>query len=203
MKFTEYIGSQFGNPRGIIGGFCCVLMNVINRAQYKGVLDHLQCSSKSKVLDIGFGNGHLIWKIYAKYHCFLYGIDISADMVRVATERNKNGVHEGKILLQTGDCLALPYDSNWFDQVVSINTIYFWGNIEKGLSEILRVLKPGKSFVNAVYSREFLTGLSYTRKGFTILEPEELKTAALNVGFSSAVSRPLKNGKSYIIICTK
>ena len=30
-KFTEYIGSQFGNPRGVIGKVCCILMNIINK----------------------------------------------------------------------------------------------------------------------------------------------------------------------------
>ena len=28
-KFTEYIGSQFGNPHGFVGRICCVIMNVI------------------------------------------------------------------------------------------------------------------------------------------------------------------------------
>lgn len=34
-NFSEYIGSQFGNPRGIIGKCCCLIMNMINRAMYK------------------------------------------------------------------------------------------------------------------------------------------------------------------------
>ena len=33
-KFTDYIGSQFGNPRGIIGKICCIIMNIINNEKH-------------------------------------------------------------------------------------------------------------------------------------------------------------------------
>lgn len=36
-KFTEYIGSQFGNPHGFVGRICCVIMNVINKAGFENV----------------------------------------------------------------------------------------------------------------------------------------------------------------------
>ena len=203
MKFTEYIGSQFGNPHGIIGIFCCAVMNLINRAQYRGALDSLRCSHESRVLDIGFGNGHLIQRIFNRYHCYIDGIDISPDMVHAALKRNKKGVDSGKIQLQLGNCLFFPYKANTFDQAVTVNTIYFWESIEKGLSEIFRVLKPGGSFINAVYSKDFLAGLSYSRKGFTLLEAEEIKAASLAAGFSSVVCKQLKHGRCFIIICTK
>jgi ubiquinone/menaquinone biosynthesis C-methylase UbiE len=59
-----------------------------------------------------------------------------------------------------------------------VNTIYFWQDINEGLSEIRRVLKPGGIFVNAVYSKEFLNRLRYTNYGFTKYTEEELKSAA-------------------------
>ena len=37
-KFTEYIGSQFGNPRGFVGKVCCLIMNIINKAMYKNTV---------------------------------------------------------------------------------------------------------------------------------------------------------------------
>jgi hypothetical protein len=38
-NLTEYIGSQFGNPRGIIGKICCICMNIINKKLYIKVSD--------------------------------------------------------------------------------------------------------------------------------------------------------------------
>jgi phosphoribosylamine-glycine ligase len=39
MKVTEYIGSQFGNPRGLAGKICCVIMNMFNKKLYGKVAD--------------------------------------------------------------------------------------------------------------------------------------------------------------------
>ena len=41
-----------------------------------------------------------------------------------------------------------------FSRVLSINTIYFWNDAVKGLSEIRQVLKHGKSFYNVLYTNE-------------------------------------------------
>jgi ubiquinone/menaquinone biosynthesis C-methylase UbiE len=51
-----------------------------------------------------------------------------------------------------------------FDAVTSVNTIYFWSDTIKGLSEIKRVLKGNGIFVCAVYSQEWLKRVSYTKK---------------------------------------
>lgn len=53
-----------------------------------------------------------------------------------------------------------------FAAVTSINTVYFWNNTVKGLSEIRRVLKLGATFYNVVYTKEWLDKLFYTKKGF-------------------------------------
>lgn len=65
-KFSEYIGSQFGNPRGFVGKVCCLIMNVINNAMYKKAVSLLDLSQDEKVLDIGYGNGYLLECIYKK-----------------------------------------------------------------------------------------------------------------------------------------
>jgi len=52
-KFTEYIGSQFGNPRGFVGKVCCLIMNIINKAMYKNTVSVIELSSDGNLLDIG------------------------------------------------------------------------------------------------------------------------------------------------------
>lgn len=76
-KFTEYIGSQFGNPRGFVGKVCCEIMNIINKAMYKNTVSMIDISSGSNLLDIGYGNGYLLKCVYKKTMANLYGIDIS------------------------------------------------------------------------------------------------------------------------------
>lgn len=198
-KFTEYIGSQFANPRGVIDKCCCLIMNSINKAMYKNIVKNIFLQEQSNILDIGYGNGYLIKKIYKKYKPNIYGIDISEDMKKIATKKNSAAVKVGKINLEVGDCCNLDYEDNTFDGVTSVNTIYFWSDTLVGLSEIHRVLKKDAIFYNAVYSKEFLKKLSYTKKGFKFFDKDELISIGEEAGFSKVVVSDIVNGKSYIV----
>lgn len=202
-KFSDYIGSQFGNPRGFVGMVCCVIMNVINRAMYKNTIALVDVSPDDKVLDIGFGNGYLLQLLYNKCRCDMYGIDISEDMVTAATSRNARASRDGKLHLQWGDCCDLPFDENSFAAVTSINTVYFWNNTEDGLAEIHRVLKPGATFYNVVYTKDWLDKLSYTKTGFQKFEAQDLVDFGKEAGFDDVTVKDVVKGKSFVVMYRK
>lgn len=198
-KFTEYIGSQFGNPRGIVGKICCFIMNRINNEMYKNVILEVQKKKDLCILDIGYGNGYLIEEMFKNTHSRIYGIDISNDMLKLASDRNKEGVQAGEITLSLGNCCNLNFNNNTFEIVTSVNTIYFWQDTLKGLTEIHRVLKEGGAFYNAVYSKEWLQRLSYTRKGFKFFEKEDYMKLGKQAGFSEILIKEIINGRGYFI----
>lgn len=198
-KFSEYIGSQCGNPRGVVGSVCCLMMNVINNALYRSVISNVRLTEQSKVLDVGCGNGYLIGKLYKRYHPEIYGIDISEDMRQSAEKRNRRAVESGKVHLTVGDCCRLKYEDDFFDAVTSINTIYFWDNTLGGLREIYRTLKPGGVFYNAVYTKEFLQKLSYTRTGFKFFEREDYVVLGKQAGFSEVKVSEVAKGRSLVV----
>lgn len=202
-KFSDYIGSQFGNPRGFVGMVCCVIMNVINRAMYKNTIALVDVSPDDKVLDIGFGNGYLLQLLYNKCKCDMYGIDISDDMVTAATSRNARAFRDGKLHLQWGDCCDLPFDENSFAAVTSINTVYFWNNTEDGLAEIHRVLKHGATFYNVVYTKDWLDKLSYTKTGFQKFEAQDLVDFGKEAGFDDVTVKDVVKGKSFVVMYRK
>jgi len=202
-KFTEYIGSQFGNPRGFVGSICCVIMNIINKAMYKNTVSLIKMASDEKVLDIGYGNGYLLECIYKKTKANLYGIDISEDMKIQATKRNKAAQNDEKLFLDTGDCCDLKYEDEFFDVVTSINTVYFWQDTVKGLSEIHRTLNKNGSFYNVVYTKEWLDKLSYTEKGFKKYSSDELVAFGKLAGFENIQVKDIVKGKSFVVIYTK
>lgn len=186
-KFAEYIGAQFGNPHGFVGKVCCIIMNMINKQMYQNTVAMIELRPGEKILDIGYGNGFLLQQLYKKQKADLYGIDISEDMKEQAEKRNKKAAENGQLFLQVGDCCDLPFSDNMFYGVTSVNTVYFWSDTVKGLSEIRRVLKPGCSFCNAVYTKEWLDKLSYTKKGFKKFSPQELTELGKKAGFEKIV----------------
>lgn len=198
-KFSEYIGSQFGNPRGVVGSVCCLIMNIINNAMYRDVMSNMRLSEQSKVLDVGYGNGYLIKMLYKRYHPDIYGIDISEDMRLSAEKRNRRAVESGKVHLTVGDCCRLEYGDDFFDAVTSVNTIYFWDDTLKGLREILRTLKPGGVFYNAVYTKKFLQKLSYTKTGFKFFEREDYISLGKSAGFSEVEVLEVAKGRSLVV----
>ena len=83
-KLGDYLASQCGNPRGVIGKIMTWAMNRANNVMYKGIIEEINISPKTKILDVGFGNGYLEKLIIRKSPCSITGIDISEDMVRKA-----------------------------------------------------------------------------------------------------------------------
>jgi SAM-dependent methyltransferase len=199
MKLTEYIGSQFGNPRGLVGQICCAIMNIFNKKLYCKVFDMVLKHSGRKILDVGVGNGYLEKMLSKKSNVVVTGIDISEDMIKKATKRNHEAVQQGRVVLALGDCCDLQFPDGAFDVVTSINTIYFWPDTIKGLSEIRRVLKEDGIFVNVVYSQEWLKKVSYTKKGFKFFSKEDYVSDGKKAGFSDVIIEDIVKGKSFTI----
>ena len=91
-KFSKYISSQFKNPRGIGGVIITLIQNVVNQAMYKNAVSLIDLQSNENILDIGYGNGHLLEMIYKKNPVNLYGIDISSDAKEMAAKKNQKNL---------------------------------------------------------------------------------------------------------------
>ena len=73
------------------------------------------------------------------------GIDLSEGMLQIGREKcRKEGITAE---LQTGDCEAMPYDEGTFDRIGVAFGVRNFENLPKGLTEMLRVLKPGGKLV--------------------------------------------------------
>lgn len=197
-RFSDYLASQCGEPRGAVGKIMTRAMNRVNRNMYNGIVNALQLSEDKKVLDIGFGNGYLESFIYSKAACSIYGIDISEDMVEAASEKNRAGIENGDIHLSAGDCCDLQFDNSTFDIVTTMNTIYFWNDTIQGMREIYRVLKDNGVFYNAVLTKEGLDKAFYTKNGFKKFEQKEYSDMGQQVGFKKISYKKL--GKYGLLI---
>ena len=104
----------------------------------------------AKILDIGCGKGYLLFdflKIMPQAEIF--GIDISEYAVA-------NSKEEIKSSLIVGDAASLPYEDNYFDLVISINTLHCLEapHLYKALKEMERVGKDKKYLCVESYRNE-------------------------------------------------
>ncbi len=93
-----------------------------------------------KVLDIACGTGYGC-SILANVAESVVGIDISSDVVEIA----KKEFPDKKIIFQQGDASRIEFPDNTFDTITSFETIEHLpkDKVDKYLSELFRVLKPG------------------------------------------------------------
>lgn len=102
-----------------------------------------------KILDVATGTGDFaIESIQILNPKKIIGVDISQGMLEVAKEKiTKKGLqNQFEVLL--GDSEKLQFEDNTFDAVTVAFGVRNFENLEKGLSEIHRVLKPdGKAVI--------------------------------------------------------
>ncbi|MDR2926873.1 MAG: class I SAM-dependent methyltransferase [Cytophagaceae bacterium] len=204
MKFIlKYIARQFGNPTGFGGNISTFIMNYLNQKQYKTVVANLNIQATDTVLDAGFGNGYLLGKLSKQNLLKIYGVEISADMINTAAKKNRKEIKLGTIQLLLSDVQNLPLEDFSIDKAYTINTIYFWKDIYKGLSEIKRTLKSDGLFLNVLYLKEWLDKLPITKYGFTKYTVEQIEKATVESGLKIERIVEIQSKKSICIISRK
>lgn len=101
-----------------------------------------------KVLDIASGTGDLAILMAQKTDANeIIGADISEGMLNIGRQKIKKLQLDKRIKMQLADSEALPFDSNYFDVVTVAFGVRNFENLDQGLQEINRVLKPGGIFL--------------------------------------------------------
>ncbi|WP_370097089.1 bifunctional demethylmenaquinone methyltransferase/2-methoxy-6-polyprenyl-1,4-benzoquinol methylase UbiE [Xanthomarina gelatinilytica] len=99
------------------------------------------------ILDIATGTGDLAINLAETNAEKIIGLDISEGMLNVGKEKILNKSLQDRIEMVVGDSENLPFEDNTFDAITLGFGIRNFETLEKGLAEILRVLKPGGIFV--------------------------------------------------------
>lgn len=108
----------------------------------KNVFQLVTSRDPERILDIATGTGDMAI-LYSKGNAKeIVGLDISAGMLEVAKTKVKKLKLEDTIQLELGDAENLPFEDQSFDAVSVSYGIRNFEDLEKGLAEILRVLRP-------------------------------------------------------------
>ena len=157
---------------------------------FRWVFDHLNLSSKNRILELGCGPGYL-WvqnsdRILKEWEITLS--DFSAGMVAQARHNLRELHHPFRF--EIIDAQSIPSGGNQCDVVIANHCLYHIPDRQRALSEIHRVLKPGGCFYNTTIGRTHLKEISDLLTEFNPAIEDVFKT--------EKNSYILENGKSQL-----
>ena len=139
----EQVAEMFDNIAGnydFLNHFLSLGIDIYWRKQ---LVKHLKKQAPKTILDVATGTGDLAIAMLKAKPEKVIGIDISNGMLEVGRKKMKEKSLDHIITLQQADSEDLPYEDNSFDAVcVSFGARNF-ENLEKGLTEMRRVLRDG------------------------------------------------------------
>lgn len=94
-----------------------------------------------QILDIATGTGDLVLMMAQLKPDRIVGLDISPGMLEVGKEKVKNANLDDIATMMVGDSEDLPFEDHTFDAITVSFGVRNFGNLDKGLQEIARVLK--------------------------------------------------------------
>lgn len=176
MKQEELqaIASQLKHPTGEKGIEMGNMMNETNINMTRHSIQNLHIESGNTILELGHGNaGHVAFIFDQAENIKYYGLEMSELMFQEARQINRNFVSQKQAFFSLYNGTEIPFEDNLFNKVFTVNTIYFWQEPEKLLSEIYRVLQP-KGILCITFAEEsFMKQLPFTQFEFELYSTEK------------------------------
>jgi demethylmenaquinone methyltransferase/2-methoxy-6-polyprenyl-1,4-benzoquinol methylase len=145
----DQIRNMFDNISGNYDRLNQMLSLGIERIWKKKLVNAIKETHPKKILDIATGTADIaVLQAERIPNASIIGLDLAPKMIEYASEKVRKKNLQDRIELVVGDSENLQYDDNSFDAVSISFGVRNFENLEKGLSEINRVIKKGgKIFV--------------------------------------------------------
>lgn len=150
----EQVADMFNNiskTYDFLNHFLSLGIDVIWR---KIAINELKNDKPQHILDVATGTGDFAFealKILKPRQ--ITGVDISQGMLNIAQQKiNKRGLGD-RFKVKLGDSEQLPFEADTFEAVTVAYGVRNFENLEKGLADMYRVLKPGGKAVILEFSK--------------------------------------------------
>jgi len=147
------IETMFDNIAGKYDFLNHLLTIGIDKIWRRNLIKILKQNKPTKILDIATGTGDLaIQASRSLENAQITGLDISQGMLDVAIKKIKKHNLENQIKMIYGDSEKMPFEDNSFDAIMVAFGVRNFANLDQGLKEMNRVLKPGGTLLILEFS---------------------------------------------------
>jgi len=150
----EQVADMFNNiskTYDFLNHFLSLGIDIIWR---KKAINELKSIQPKLILDVATGTGDFAFEALSILKPDkIIGVDISRGMLDVAQQKIDKRGESSRFEVKLGDSEKLPFDENIFDAVTVAYGVRNFENLEKGLADIQRVLKPGGKAVVLEFSK--------------------------------------------------
>ena len=147
MSKKQQVAQMFDTISNEYDGLNRVISFGIDLKWRNKVVEIVGLQNPDSILDIATGTGDLAINLTKTNAKKIIGLDISEGMLNVGREKINLKQLNHTIDMVVGDSENLPFENGSFDAITVAFGVRNFETLEKGLSEILRVLKPGGIFV--------------------------------------------------------
>lgn len=125
-----------------------VLSLGIDRSWRRTAIDSLRPFAPKRLLDVATGTGDFALLAMRRLNLDgILGVDLSEGMLRVGREKVEQQGLSDRITLRKADCMQLDIPDNSFDAVTVAYGVRNFEDLDRGLQEMRRVLRPGGRLV--------------------------------------------------------
>ncbi|UKM66264.1 bifunctional demethylmenaquinone methyltransferase/2-methoxy-6-polyprenyl-1,4-benzoquinol methylase UbiE [Flavobacteriaceae bacterium GSB9] len=143
----EQVTKMFDTISGDYDGLNRVISFGIDIKWRKKVVKLVAENDPKTILDIATGTGDLAINLAETNAKKIVGLDISSGMLEIGKQKVRKKNLDSRIEMVLGDSENMPFADNTFDAITVAFGVRNFETLENGLKEILRVLKPGGTFV--------------------------------------------------------
>jgi demethylmenaquinone methyltransferase/2-methoxy-6-polyprenyl-1,4-benzoquinol methylase len=140
--FAGQVNRMFDRIAGVYDRMNHAMTAGLDRRWRERAVDRLGPLDGARALDVCCGTGDLALELGRRVGPggSVVGCDFSEPMLDIAREK---GAGAGNVRFEWADALALPYDDATFDAVTVGFGVRNFADLDRGLTELARVLKPG------------------------------------------------------------
>lgn len=151
MNEKQNIGSLFDRIAGTYDKLNHLLSLNIDRRWRRKAVGRLQPCGQ--LLDVAIGTADLAIEIMRQQKAdHVTGIDLSTEMMRIGEDKVRKQNLPERITFEQGSALDLPYPDSHFDAVTCAYGVRNFSDLDRGLQEMQRVLRPNGQLVILEFS---------------------------------------------------